>query len=112
MASWHCLRALAVPATLLILGLLCGLIPAAGLWRDSFATADLSPVRIYQFAATLVGAAAVLIAFARTGQFPSEIPDSLAILTGGSLATYLTSKGIQKATENAARNGANPAANH
>jgi len=74
-------------------------------------TAELSPVRIYQFAATLVGAAAVLIAFARTGQFPSEIPDRLAILMGGSLATYLTSKGIQKATENAARNGANPAAN-
>ena len=53
-----------------------------------------------------------LLTIARPGQFPSEIPDSLAIRTGGSLATYLTSKGIHKATENAARNGANPAANH
>lgn len=39
---------LSVPAASLILGLLCGLIPAARLWRDSFAAADLSPVRIHQ----------------------------------------------------------------
>jgi len=61
---------------------------------------------------TYVVAFGSLLIIARTGQLTSEIPDSLTILTSGSLATYLTSKGIQKATENAARNGANPAANH
>jgi len=84
---------LAVTAALLILGLLCGLIPAAGLWRDSFATADLSPVRIYQFAATLIGAAAVLIALARTGAtaFP-PIPEWLVVTSGGGNAVYLIAK--------------------
>ena len=37
-----------------------------------------------------------LLIIARTGQFPVAIPDDLAILSGGSLATYVLSKAIQK----------------
>jgi hypothetical protein len=84
---------LAVPAALLVLGLLCGLIRAAGLWRDSFVTADLSPVRIYQFAASLVGAAAILIALARTGAtaFP-PVPGWVVVAAGGGNTVYLMAK--------------------
>jgi small-conductance mechanosensitive channel len=55
--------------------------------------------RVQALIFTYVVAFGSLLIIARTGQFPSEIPVSLAILTGGSLATYLMSKGIQKATE-------------
>jgi hypothetical protein len=87
------LAPLAVPAALLVLGLLAGLIRPAGLWRDSFATGDLSPARIYQFIAALVAAAGVVIALARTGatSFP-PIPGWLVVAAGGGNAIYLIAK--------------------
>jgi hypothetical protein len=66
-------------------------------------SSKMSLSRVQALIFTYIVAFGSLLIIARTGQYPSEIPDSLAILTGGSLATYLTSKGIQKATE---RNGA------
>jgi hypothetical protein len=84
---------LAVPALLLILGLLCGLIRPAGMWRDSFATAHFSPTRLYQFIATVVAAAGVVITLAQpeTIAFPS-IPGWLVLAAGGGNGVYLIAK--------------------
>jgi len=59
--------------------------------------------RVQALIFTYVIAFGSLLIIARTGNFPTEIPTNLAILSGGSLATYLISKGIQTS--------ANPPAN-
>lgn len=110
-------------AILLVLATVLGGAIVFGMVRDLPKTLDklaqllseensskMSLSRVQALIFTYVVAFGSLLIIARTGQFPSEIPDSLAILTGGSLVTYLTSKGIQKATENP-RTGANPQAN-
>jgi nitrate/nitrite transporter NarK len=54
--------------------------------------------RVQALIFTYVLAFGSLLIIVRTGQFPSDIPNGLAILAGGSLATYVISKAIQKTT--------------
>lgn len=58
--------------------------------------AKMSLSRVQALLFTYVIAFGSLLIIARTGAFPADIPTNLAILSGGSLATYLISKGIQK----------------
>lgn len=67
--------------------------------EDEAGHAKMSLSRVQALIFTYVITFGSLLIIARTGQFPAQIPDSLAILAGGSLATYVISKGIQKTTD-------------
>ncbi len=84
---------LVLPAALILLGMLTGRISVAGLWYDSFQTDQLSPARVYQFIATLVAAAAVLIGLAHTGGTAfAPFPEWLFTAVGGGNIIYLGAK--------------------
>jgi hypothetical protein len=61
-------------------------------------TSKMSLSRVQAFLFTYVITFGTLLIIARTGQFPANIPDDLAILAGGSLGTFVVSKAIQGST--------------
>lgn len=78
---------------LLILAILIGAIRPTGLWRDSFASAEFSPARVFQFIAALVAVAAVLIGLIRSGGTAfAPLPPWLLAAAGGANAIYLGAK--------------------
>ena len=66
--------------------------------EDDGSGAKMSFSRVQALIFTYIIAFGCLLIIARTGNFPAEIPTNLGILAGGSLATYLISKGIQRST--------------
>ena len=55
--------------------------------------------RVQAFLFTYVITFGCLLIIVRTGQFPKDIPQDLAILAGGSLGTFVVSKAIQGSTK-------------
>lgn len=61
-------------------------------------TSKMSLSRVQALLFTYVIVFGCMLIIVRTGHFPTDIPTDLAILTGGSLATYVVSKAIQGST--------------
>jgi hypothetical protein len=61
-------------------------------------TSKMSLSRVQAFFFTYVITFGTLLIIVRTGEFPNSIPNDLLILAGGSLGTFVVSKGIQGST--------------
>ena len=84
---------LLLPLTMITLCGLTGRISAGGLWRDSFNSGKLSPVRVYQTMAMLGAAGCVLIGLAQNNFTAfAPVPDWLFAAAGGGNAAYIGSK--------------------
>jgi hypothetical protein len=68
-------------------------------------TSKMSLSRVQAFLFTYVVTFGCLLIIVTTGKFPESIPNDLAILTGGSLATYVISKAIQGSTDQTPNKG-------